>query len=58
MDAMQIPATGENIPTAMATAESDAVTDSPIPVSYTHLQFAELVADALDIVEELRELAG
>ena len=33
MDAMQIPATGENIPTAMATAESDAVTDSPIPAT-------------------------
>lgn len=33
MNAMQIPATGENIPTAMATAESDAVTDSPIPAT-------------------------
>ena len=33
MDAMQIPATGENIPTAMATAESDTVTDSPIPAT-------------------------
>lgn len=30
---MQIPATGENIPTAMATAESDTVTDSPIPAT-------------------------
>ena len=33
MDAMQIPATGENIPTAMAKAESDTVTDSPIPAT-------------------------
>lgn len=29
-EAMPIPATGENIPTAMATAENDAVIDSPI----------------------------
>ena len=32
-DAMPIPATGENIPTAMATAENDAVIDSPIPAT-------------------------
>lgn len=31
MDAMQIPATGENIPTAMATAESDTVTGLSYP---------------------------
>ena len=33
MDAMQIPATGENIPTAMAAVENDDVTDSPIPAT-------------------------
>lgn len=32
-EAMPIPATGENIPTAMATAENDAVIDSPIPAT-------------------------
>lgn len=32
-EAMPIPATGENIPTAMTTAESDTVTDSPIPAT-------------------------
>ena len=32
-DAMPVPATGENIPTAMATAENDAVIDSPIPAT-------------------------
>ena len=32
-EAMPVPATGENIPTAMATAENDAVIDSPIPAT-------------------------
>lgn len=32
-EAMPIPATGENIPTATATAENDAVIDSPIPAT-------------------------
>ena len=31
MDAMQIPATGENISSAMTATENDAVMDSPIP---------------------------
>ena len=32
-EAMPIPATGENIPTAMAAVDTDAVTDSPIPAT-------------------------
>ena len=32
-EAMPVPATGENIPTAMATAENDAVLDAPIPAT-------------------------
>ena len=32
-DAMPVPATGESISTAMAAAENDAVTDSPIPAT-------------------------
>ena len=32
-DAMPVLATGESIPTAMAAAENDAVTDSPIPAT-------------------------
>lgn len=33
MDAMQIPATGENISSAMTATENDAVMDSPIPAT-------------------------
>ena len=33
VEAMPVPATGENIPTTMAAAESDTVMDSPIPAT-------------------------
>lgn len=37
-EAMPVPATGENIPTAMATAESDTVLDAPIPATSLALE--------------------
>ena len=58
MDAMQIPATGENIPTAMATAESDAVTDSPIPATPLALEGDSTIDVSLTSDSEIAMRAG